>query len=40
MKTLRISDETHRKLIDEVLEKYDEWLEEKEAHEKALRRKR
>lgn len=26
--------------IDEVLEKYDCWLEEKEAHEKALRRKR
>jgi hypothetical protein len=26
--------------IDEVLEKYDGWLEEKEAHEKALRRKR
>lgn len=26
--------------IDEVLEKYDCWLEEKEAHEKALRRKK
>jgi uncharacterized protein involved in tolerance to divalent cations len=67
MKTLKISDETHRKMtdkyerleatvkemntpyhsasdfvhtqIDEVLEKYDRWLEEKEEHEKRQRKK-